>query len=97
MDTAINVFNQMSIRIIKEQEAIIGPLAWSEAAKVNGLKILDMVTPAVSIIGDPKEIVNSLVGRYEQLFGRLSREVSREAVIDLTNDIPADDIPSSLK
>ncbi len=97
MDTAIDVFNQISVRIIKEQEAIIGPLAWSEAAKVPGLTVVDAKAHSVSVTGEPKEVVNALVARYEQLFGRLSREVSREAVVDLTADIPAEDIPASLK
>ncbi len=97
MDTAIDVFNQISIRIIKEQEAIIGPLAWTEAAKVPGLTIVDPKAHTVNLTGEPKAVVNALVARYEQLFGRLSREVSREAVVDLTADIPAEDIPTSLK
>ncbi len=97
MDTAIDIFNQISIRIIKEQEAIIGPLAWSEAAKVDGFSVVDQKASRVSITGEPKTVINALVARYEQLFGRLSREVSREAVIDLTADIPAEDIPSSIK
>lgn len=97
MDTAIDVFNQISIRIIKEQEAIIGPLAWSEASKVVGLVIVDQKAHKVNVTGEPKTVINNLVARYEQLFGRLSREVSREAVVDLTADIPADDVPSSLK
>ena len=97
MDTAINIFNQISLRIIKEQEAIIGPLAWAEASKVKGFEI-DQATKTVNIKAeDPREAVNALVARYEQLFGRLSRDVSREAVSDLTADIPAEDIPSSLK
>ena len=98
MDTTINVFNQISLRIIKEQEAIIGPLAWAEAAKVKGFETLDQSKQLVNIkADDPREVVNALVARYEQLFGRLSRDVSREAVSDLTADIPAEDIPSSLK
>ena len=98
MDTAIKVFNQISVRIIKEQEAIIGPLAWAEAGKVKGLQIIDQSKAELNITAeDPREVVNGLVARYEQLFGRLSRDVSREAVSDLTADIPSEDIPSSLK
>lgn len=97
MDTAIHVFNQISIRIIKEQELIIGPLAWDEASKVEGLTVIDRKKPDVSVTGEPKAVINALVARYEQLFGRLSRDVSREAVVDLTADIPTEDVPSSLK
>ena len=96
MDTAIEVFNLISVRIIKEQEAIIGPLAWDEASKVQGLSIIDRKAAQVKVTGEPKSVVNALVARYEQLFGRLSRDVSREAVGDLTADIPKEDIPSSL-
>ena len=96
MDTAIGVFNQIAVRIIKEQEGIIGPLAWAEAGKVPGLSIVDLKSNTVSVVGEPKAVIDALVARFEQLFGKLSREVSREAVIDLTSDIPKEDIPSSL-
>lgn len=97
MDTTFDVFNQISIRIIKEQEAIIGPLAWDEARKVEGLNA-DKASGKVAITAeDPRVVINRLVARYEQLFGRLSRDVSREAVVDLTAEIPLEEIPSSLR
>ena len=93
----VTIFSRISIRIIKEQENIIGPLAWDEAAKVEGLTVVSRTTPEVSFVGDPKKAINALVERYEKLFGRLSREVSREAVGDLTSEISAEDIPTSLR
>ena len=59
MDTAINVFNQMAVRIVKEQEAIIGSLAWAEAAKVQGLTIVDQTNASVSISGDPRGVIDA--------------------------------------
>ena len=98
MDTTLDVFNQISVRIIKEQEAIIGSLAWAEAAKVPGLEVVKGDKPSVNIKSDnPKDVINALVNRYESLFGRLSRDVSKQAVSDLTADIPVEDIPTSLK
>ncbi len=44
-------FNQIPIRIIKEQELIIGPIAWDEAGKVSGLTI-DSLHTSVSFSGD---------------------------------------------
>jgi len=38
---SMTIFDQISVRIIKEQELIIGPLAWEEAKKVPGLKVVD--------------------------------------------------------
>lgn len=92
-----NIFNLISIRIIKEQEVIIGPLAWEEASKVDGLTIIDRFKPEVQVTGDPKIVINNLVAHYERLFGRLSREICKDAVSDLTAEIPQEEIPTSLK
>jgi hypothetical protein len=69
----------------------------NEAKRVEGLSVIDMYTSKISITGDPKKVVNDLVESFVRLFGRLSRDVSRESVVDLTADIPPEDIPSSLK
>ncbi len=98
MDTSLEVFNQISLRIIMEQANIIGSLAWEEAKKVDGLEVKNLdSTPQISISGEPREVINTLVSRYEKLFGKLSRDVCREAVVDLTSDIPTADMPTSLK
>ena len=89
-------FSQIPIRIIKEQELIIGPLAWDEAGKVNGL-VIDQSHNSVSFAGDQKEIINRLVAQYERLFGRASHEVCKEAVQDLIAEMPPEEIPDSLK
>jgi hypothetical protein len=92
----MTIFDQISTRIIKEQELIIGPLAWSEAGKVDGL-IVDAKARSVSFTAESKEVIDRLVTRYEFLFGRASHEVCREAVQDLLAELPADQVPSSLK
>mgnify|MGYP001618216591 CR=1 FL=1 len=89
-------FDQIPIRIIKEQELIIGPLAWDEAKKVSGLSI-NQSHNLVSFNGDSKDIINRLVAQYEHLFGQASHEVCKEAVQDLIAELPAEEIPSSLK
>ena len=89
-------FDQIPIRIIKEQELIIGPLAWDEAGKVDGLMI-DQSHSSVSFRGDEKDIINRLVAQYERLFGKASHEVCKEAVQDLIAEMAPEEIPSSLK
>lgn len=89
-------FDQIPIRIIKEQELIIGPLAWDEARKVVGLTV-DQSRNFVSFSGDEKDIVNRLVAQYERLFGRASHEVCKEAVQDLIAEMAPEEVPSSLK
>lgn len=89
-------FSQIPLRIIKEQELIIGPIAWDEASKVGGL-IIDQSHSFVSFAGDEKDIINHLVAQYENLFGKASHEVCREAVQDLIAEMSPEEIPSSLK
>jgi hypothetical protein len=83
-------------QIIKEQELVIGPLAWNEAAKVTGLSV-DPVTKNVLLIdADQKAVIDRLVAQYERLFGGASREVCREAAAGLLTSLPKSDIPASL-
>ena len=92
------IYNQILIRIIKEQELVIGPLAWEEARKVQGLQIIDLKNGEVSLQnGDPKNIVDSLVAQYERLFGRASHEVCRDAVRDIVANMTPEEVPSSLR
>ena len=84
-------------RIIKEQELIIGPLAWEEARKVHGVNIIEVKSGQVHIQnGDPREVINKLVSQYELIFGRASREVSRQAVAGMLSSLQPAEVPSSL-
>lgn len=92
----MNIFDQISIRIIKEQELIIGPLAWIEASKVPGLSIHEQ--GVISIDTENKqEVINALVAQYERLFGKTSREVCKHAVEGIVSSLKPEEIPSSLK
>lgn len=85
-------------KIIREQERIIGPLAWTEAGKVQGLHIVDTGKGEVAIgNGDAKEVVDRLVGRYERLFGRASHEVCKDAARGIVATLPATEVPASLQ
>lgn len=96
MDT-LNYDLQIALRIIKAQEMIIGPLAWSEAKEVSGFHIINQGKEEVAFDGDAKEVLNRLVVQYEHLFGRASHEVCREAVQDIVAEMPPEEVPSSLK
>ena len=90
-------FDQIVLRIIKEQEAIIGPLAWEEARAVPGI-IADQKTGSVQLQGsDVRQIIDNLVFQYERIFGKASHEVCKDAVQDLLAELPTDQIPDSLK
>ncbi len=95
MNTTIALFPQIAMRIIKEQELIIGPLAWDQAVKVSGLNIINKTT--VEINSNPKDTIDKLVAQYERLFGRASKEVCKESVRDLISSMASEEVPSSLK
>jgi len=85
-------------KIISEQELLMGPVAWYEAGKVKGLRIIDQKTGAVSIEenADSRLVVDDLVNQYGDLFGQAGREVCKEAVSALVADLSPAEMPSSL-
>jgi hypothetical protein len=92
------ILDDIATKIIKEQELVIGPMAWDEAQKVSGLTVISKQTGEVHISSqDPKSAVDQLVGRYERLFGRASQEVCKEAAAPLLLSLSAADIPGSLR
>ncbi len=94
----MTTLDQIALKIIREQELVIGPLAWTEAGKVTGLQVVDQKKGEVALQnGDPKDVVNRLVAQYERLFGPASHEVCRAAVASMIADLAAADVPSSLK
>lgn len=94
----MTAFDQIASRIVKEQELIIGPLAWEEAQKVQGLQVVNVQEGQVHLEdGDLKIIVDKLVAQYERLFGRASHEVCKEAVQDLIAEMAPEEVPESLK
>lgn len=85
-------------KIIKEQERIIGPLAWTEASKIESLIINDTKTGEVTVESkDAKEIIDQLVARYERFFGKASREVCRDAARSIVAELKPEDVPDSLR
>ena len=94
----MSILDQIASHIIKEQELIIGPLAWREAGKVSGLNIIDQRAGSVAVKnGDPKQVIDKLVAQYDRLFGRASREVSREAAAPFLVNLALAEIPLSLQ
>jgi hypothetical protein len=93
----MTIYEKISVRIIKEQELIIGPVAWDEAKKVSGFTVVNKETGEVALSTNSTDVVNRLVSQYERLFGRASHEVCKEAVQDLIIELKPEEIPSSLK
>jgi hypothetical protein len=92
----MTILQTMAIRIIQEQELIIGPIAWDEAKKVNGLEVV-YDKREVKMLQDDPQVVDRLVHQYERLFGRASVEVCKEAVRDMISEVPKDQLPVALQ
>ncbi|MDO8499771.1 MAG: hypothetical protein Q7S66_03875 [bacterium] len=90
----MDIFEQITQHIVKEQELIIGPLAREEATRVAGLTIAS--DGSVAMVGDKKTMVDQLVARYERLFGRASVQVCHDAAAPLLSSLKTGETPSSL-
>ena len=89
-----NILDQIAITIIREQELVIGPIAWSEASKVRGLHVQDK---AVRITGKSKSVLEALVTQYARLFGKASIEVCKDATRPFLGKFPKSELPTSLQ
>ena len=86
-------YNKIADQIIKQQELVIGPVAWEEAKKVSGLSIKEQ---NVRINGDVKKVLEALVNQYAKLFGRASIEVCKDAVKSMVANLNNKDLPAIL-
>ncbi len=93
----MSIYENIALRIIKEQELLMGPIAWLEAGKVSGLKIVDREKEVISIEdSNAATALNGLTDRFEKLFGRTGREVCKEAAAALVADLQPSQIPANL-
>lgn len=86
---------QAASKIIKEQQAIIGPVALDQAKKVDGFLIEG--ADDIKVTGSKKQALESLVRQFEKLFGKASVQVCKEAFAPFSEKIPATDIPDILR
>jgi hypothetical protein len=91
----MEVYAEIAKRIIAQQETIIGPVAIEQAMHVPHLKV-DWDKHEVAISGEGSAVIDALVHQYQELFGKISVEVSKEAAEPLIKDLPKDKLPKTL-
>jgi hypothetical protein len=91
----MDIFTQITIKIIKSQREIIGPMAIDLAKHVDGLTVTN--PDNISISASPKIVITDLVNKYAQLFGKASIEVCKDAVREIKPPVPVDELPDILK
>ena len=95
----MTIYDQIAVKIIREQELLMGPVAWFEAGKVKGLSIKD-TKKGVIAIEDEKNggaVVDNLVDRFGNIFGPAGRAVCKDAVSALVADLEPSQVPVSLQ
>jgi len=90
----MQVADQLIEKIIKDQELIIGPIAWIEAKKIKGLEIRE---DEVHLLGRARPVLEALVSRYARLFGDASIEVCKDAARPFIGKFPKAELPVSLQ
>ena len=93
----MTTYDQLAQKIIKYEELIVSPVAWMLASKVDGLVIKNSENYDITVAGEPKKVINSLVAQYEDLFGRVGKMQCQDASFDLIEKMNSVDIPESLK
>jgi hypothetical protein len=91
----MDIFAQIVVSIISQQESIIGPIAVEQAQVVPGLSV-DWGKREATLLGDKTLIVDTLVAKYKELFGKISVEVCKEATASLVMQLSDEQRPKSL-
>jgi hypothetical protein len=90
-----DLYRRIVIRIIEEQESIIGPLALDRAKKVPGMNV-DWSHHDVQMDGDNMSLIDLLIRQYSDFFGQAAVEVCKEAASSLLSQLPPEQRPLSL-
>ncbi|MBI1838842.1 MAG: hypothetical protein HYR95_00875 [Candidatus Colwellbacteria bacterium] len=93
---ATEAINNLALEIIKGQESIIGLVAWDEATRVPGLNI-DVRNNSLSVEGNPKDVLEKLAKRYEELFGEASLRICKDVTRKFLSQLPPEQIPNILQ
>ena len=91
----MNKYNVAVLKIIEEQQQIIGPLAMDLARRTAGILVVS--DHEISISGDPKQALEGLVLQYQKICGRASVEASKDALRRSQAALLPDDIPTILR
>lgn len=93
----ISIASTVAQAIVDHQKAIIGPLALEQAKKVPGIVVSSENVEVSTGTEDPTLLIEHLVKKYEELFGKTSIEVCKDAIRELTTPVAPKDLPPILQ
>lgn len=84
--------------IIVSQQNVMGPLALEQANTVSGLLVDESGKVKITLKKNAttKDLLQNLVKKYEQLFGRASIEVCKDAIKESGVKLDKKDLPDIL-
>lgn len=96
---SISDLSQIVTAIVNYQMELVGPLAVDQVGKVKGIKITNRDRLEIEILDteEPKALLERVVAKYEELFGRASVEACKEAIHEGPFRINEESLPEILK
>ena len=94
---AMDIYEQIAVKIVAGQETIIGPVAVEQAQRVSHLKLDWGKHEAAIDKGNGVETLEGLIKVYQELFGQISVEVSRQSAATLLSQLADNQLPAALK
>lgn len=85
--------------IISHQREVLGPLAIEQASGITGLEVdaSGKVKISLKASDNSKNLLQSLVKKYEKLFGQASVEVCRDAIREAGVQVEESELPEILR
>lgn len=83
--------------IIKSQEEVVGPLAWTVVNQVPSIQVKNKENMVLDIVGEPKQAIDSLLLKYFNIFGPISISVAKDKTKDIIKYMPEDMVPERLR
>lgn len=89
------VYTQIAVQIIERQESVMGPMALQQAMQVPNMAV-NWANRSVTFMGDPVTSIDRLVDQYEEMFGKVSVGICRDAAANLVSQLPPEKRPKRL-
>lgn len=91
----MDIYAKIAVKIIAQQEDVIGPIALEQAKKVSGLSV-DWPKREVVLNGNEGQILDALVDKYKRLFGQTAVHSCRQTAMEFIADLPKEKLPQFL-
>lgn len=82
--------------IIKSQEEVIGPLAWTELTEIKNIVVINRERMEFEFLSDPKQAIDDLLENFVKVFGSTALYVAKRNTYRITRNMTQEEIPAKL-